>query len=105
MLSYYGKVSLSLFLLHFVFIPIFIAQFGITIFLIIGISYIGFMGLFMYLWMEYAKGIGSPEWLMVQLGRIRQKSGQTVKKTSKKVYSRIKKIENVKKMEDFMKKL
>ena len=105
MLIYYGKVSLSLFLLHFVFIPIFIAQFGIAIFLIIGISYIGFMGLFMYIWMEYAKGVGSPEWLMVQLGRIGQKSGETVKKTTKKVYNKIRKKENVKKMEDFMKKL
>jgi len=105
MLIYYGKVSLSLFLLHFVFIPIFIAQFGIVLFLIIGISYIGFMGFFMYLWMEYAKGVGSPEWLMVQLGRIGQKSGETVKKTTKKVYNRIKKKESVKKMEDFMKKL
>lgn len=105
MLIYYGKVSLSLFLLHFLFIPIFIAQFGVAIFLIIGFSYIGFMGLFMYIWMEYAKGVGSPEWLMVQLGRIGQKSGETVKKTTKKVYSMIKKKEKVKKMEDFMKKL
>ncbi len=105
MLIYYGKVSLSLFLLHFVFIPIFNAQFGIIIFLIFGLSYIGYMGLFMYLWMEFAKGVGSPEWLMVQLGRIGQKSGETVKKTTQKVYNRIKKKEKVKKMEDFMRKL
>ncbi|MHA2282372.1 MAG: heparan-alpha-glucosaminide N-acetyltransferase domain-containing protein [Promethearchaeota archaeon] len=104
-LIYYGKVSLSLFLLHFLFIPLFIAQFGIPLFLLIGISYIGFMGLFMYLWMEFAKGVGSPEWLMVQLGRIGQKSGETVVKTTKKVYNKIKRGEKVKKMEDFMKKL
>ncbi|KKK43459.1 hypothetical protein LCGC14_0404770 [marine sediment metagenome] len=102
---YYGKTSLSLFLVHFLFIPLFFNQFGIVLFLIVGISYIGFMGLFMYLWLEYFKGVGSPEWLMVQLGRIGQKSGEAVKKTSKKVYSKIRKKERVKKMEDFMKKL
>ena len=102
---YYGKTSLSLFLVHFLFIPLFFNQFGIVLFLTVGISYIGFMGLFMYLWLEYFKGVGSPEWLMVQLGRIGQKSGEAVKKTSKKVYSKIRKKERVKKMEDFMKKL
>ena len=48
--------------------------------------------------------MGSPEWLMIQFGRIGQKSGEAVKKTTKKVYNRLKK-ERVKKMEDFMKKL
>jgi hypothetical protein len=55
--------------------------------------------------MEYAKGVGSPEWLMIQIGRIGQKSGEAVKKTTKKMYAKIKKHEKVKKMEDFMKKL
>jgi hypothetical protein len=104
MLIYYGKVSLSLFLLHFMFIPLFIGLLPIPLFLVIGLSYVGFMGIFMYTWMEYAKGVGSPEWLMVQLGRIGQKSGEAVVKTTKKVYNKIKK-ERVKKMEDFMKKL
>ncbi len=105
MLIYFGKTSLSLFLIHFLFIPLFFNQFGILFFLIVSLTYIGFLGVFMYIWMEYAKGVGSPEWLMVQLGRIGQKSGETVKKTTQKIYSRIRKKENVKKMEDFMKKL
>ncbi|MFX1303840.1 MAG: heparan-alpha-glucosaminide N-acetyltransferase domain-containing protein [Promethearchaeota archaeon] len=104
-LIYFGKVSLSLFLIHFVFLPLFFNQFGVALFLIIVFSYVGFLGIFMYIWMEYAKGVGSPEWLMVQLGRIGQKSGEAVKKTTKKMYDRIKKREKVKKMEDFMKKL
>ena len=104
MLIYYGKVSLSLFLIHFLFIPLFIGQFGIALFLVIALTYIGFMGLFMYLWMEYARGVGSPEWLMVQFGRIGQKSGEAVKKTSMPVYKKIKK-EGVERMEEFMKKL
>ncbi|MFX1314118.1 MAG: hypothetical protein ACFFHD_16140, partial [Promethearchaeota archaeon] len=104
MFIYYGKTSLSLFLLHFLFIPLFIDQFNIPLFLIIGISYIGFMGIIIYVWMEYGNGVGSPEWLMIQIGRVGQKSGEAVKKTTKKVYEKIKK-ESVKKMEDFMKKL
>ena len=104
MLIYYGKVSLSLFLLHFLFIPIFFSQFNITFFLIVGIAYLGFMGIFMYIWNEFGRGVGSPEWLMVQMGRIGQKSGEAVVKTTKIVYNKIKK-ERVKKMEDFMKKL
>ncbi|MFW9971727.1 MAG: hypothetical protein ACFFDF_16160, partial [Candidatus Odinarchaeota archaeon] len=105
MLIYFGKVSLSLFLIHFIFIPLFFNQFNVVFFLIISLSYIGFLGTFMYIWMEYGKGVGSPEWLMVQLGRIGQKSGEAVKKTTKKMYAKIKKREKVKKMEDFMKKL
>ena len=104
-LIYFGKISLSLFLIHFLFIPLFFNQFSVVYFLIISLSYIGFLGIFMYIWMEYAKGIGSPEWLMVQMGRIGQKSGEAVKKTTKKMYAKIKKREKVKKMEDFMKKL
>lgn len=104
MLIYYGKVSLSLFLLHFLFIPLFVGLLPIPLFLVVGLSYVGFMGIFMYTWMEYANGVGSPEWLMVQLGRIGQKSGEAVVKTTKKVYNKLKK-ERVKKMEDFMKKL
>ncbi|MFX0141627.1 MAG: hypothetical protein ACFFDN_48770, partial [Candidatus Hodarchaeota archaeon] len=104
-LIYFGKTSLSLFLIHFLFIPLFFNQFGVALYLIIVSAYIGFLGIFMYVWMEYAKGVGSPEWLMVQLGRIGQKSGEAVKKTTKKMYDRIKKREKVKKMEDFMKKL
>ncbi len=104
-LIYFGKVSLSLFIIHFLFLSLFFNQFGVAFFLIIASAYIGFLGIFMYVWMEYAKGVGSPEWLMVQLGRIGQKSGEAVKKTTKKMYDKIRKREKVKKMEDFMKKL
>ncbi|MHA2086930.1 MAG: hypothetical protein ACW972_01550, partial [Promethearchaeota archaeon] len=104
-LIYFGKTSLSLFLIHFLFIPLFFNQFTILIFLIVSLSYIGFLGVFMYIWMEYAKGVGSPEWMMIQIGRIGQKSGEAVKKTTKIMYGKIKKREKVKKMEDFMRKL
>ena len=42
----------------------------------------GFLGFLMYIWIEYGRGIGSPEWLMIQIGRIGQKTGENIKKTS-----------------------
>ena len=80
MLIYYGKTSLSLFLIHFIFIAMFIRQFNIVVFPFVILAYVGFMGFFMYIWNEYAKGVGSPEWLMIQIARIGQKTGETVKK-------------------------
>ena len=32
----------------------------------------------MYIWNEYANGVGSPEWIMIQISRIGQKTGETV---------------------------
>jgi hypothetical protein len=45
----------------------------------------------MYIWIEYGNGIGSPEWLMVQIGRIGQKTGENIKKTSKFAVEKTKK--------------
>ncbi len=72
MLEYYGKISLSLFLVHFIFIPLYVGQFNIVVFVIVTFSYIGFMGYLMYIWNEYGNGLGSPEWVMIQLGKIGQ---------------------------------
>ena len=73
MLVYYGKVSLSLFFIHQLFLSIFDSQFGIALFLINNITYVGFMGFLMYIWMEYANGVGSPEWIMAAMGKVGQK--------------------------------
>ena len=80
MMNYYGKVSLSLFLLHFVFITIFLYSINLVVFVVLVLSYIGFWGFLMYVWNEFYGGAGSPEWIMVQVGRIGQKTGKTVKK-------------------------
>jgi hypothetical protein len=83
MFNYYGKISLSLFMLHFIFMPLYFKQLNIYLFLIIFIANVGFLGFLMYIWNEFGNGIGSPEWLMVQIGRIGQKTGENIKKTSK----------------------
>ena len=73
MLVYYGKVSLSLFFVHQIFLGLFSRQFDILFFLITNLSYVGLMGFLMYIWMEYANGVGSPEWLMAAMGRLGKK--------------------------------
>ncbi|MFX1481312.1 MAG: hypothetical protein ACFFCI_24795, partial [Promethearchaeota archaeon] len=80
MMNYYGKVSLSLFLLHFVFITVFLHSMDLILFVFVVFGYIGFWGFIMYIWNEFYNGVGSPEWFMVQIGRIGQKTGTTVKK-------------------------
>jgi hypothetical protein len=73
MLVYYGKVSLSLFFVHQIFLGLFYRQFDIPLFLITDLTYIGLMGFCMYIWMEYANGVGSPEWLMAAIGSLGKK--------------------------------
>jgi len=80
MINYFGKVSLSLFLLHFVFITLFLNTLDFVAYAFLYFGYLGFWGFIMYIWNEFYDGVGSPEWLMVQIGRIGQKTGKTVKK-------------------------
>jgi len=91
MFNYYGKISLSLFMLHFIFMPLYVKQLNIFIFPIFYIASVGLLGFLMYIWIEYGNGIGSPEWLMVQIGRIGQKTGENIKKTSKFAVEKTKK--------------
>ena len=49
------------------------------------------MGFFMYSWMEVGNGVGSPEWIMIQIGRVGQKTGEKTKEGLKKTGEAIKK--------------
>jgi uncharacterized membrane protein len=73
MLIYYGKVSLSLFFIHQLFLNLYFRELDLVMFLIINLTYVGLLGFLMYIWMEYANGVGSPEWLMAALGKIGKK--------------------------------
>jgi hypothetical protein len=90
MLKYYGKISLSLFLLHYTFITLYYSFFDIVVFPFVWLGYVGFMGFLLYVWNEFFEGKGSPEWLMVQMGRIGQKTSHTVKKEMKNIEEEIK---------------
>ncbi|TFG08566.1 MAG: DUF1624 domain-containing protein [Promethearchaeota archaeon] len=102
MLIYYGKISLSLFLMHYIFIPLFPFRFSIVFIPFVVLTYLGFMGMFMYIWNEYANGVGSPEWFMIQIGRIGQKTGEKMKEEAKKTEEFITK--EFKKTEEFIRK-
>jgi peptidoglycan/LPS O-acetylase OafA/YrhL len=73
MFQYYGTKSLNLFLIHYVFLSLFFWQFNVIIFFIVYFGYVGFLGFSMCLWMELLNGLGSPEWIVAQIGRIGQK--------------------------------
>jgi hypothetical protein len=60
------------------------------------------MGFLMYIWIEYGNGVMSPEWIMIQVGRIGQKTGESVSKTSKKAYEKT--VGGIKKTEEILKK-
>jgi len=91
MLVYYGKVSLSLFLVHWIFISLFAHYLNILFFIIVWLGFTGLMGFLMYVWIEFANGVGSPEWIMVQIGRIGLKTTQVVKKETHLIVEKIKK--------------
>ncbi|MHA1725635.1 MAG: heparan-alpha-glucosaminide N-acetyltransferase domain-containing protein [Promethearchaeota archaeon] len=83
MLFYYGKTSLSLFLVHYIFIIIYFRELDLIFFIPVFISYVGFLGLIFYIWFEYFNGVGSPEWVIIQLGRIGQKTEEVITKEAK----------------------
>ncbi|MHA1274893.1 MAG: heparan-alpha-glucosaminide N-acetyltransferase domain-containing protein [Promethearchaeota archaeon] len=69
-LKYYGQISLSIFLFHYIgLVLLFPYAFNIVFFPFICISFIGFIGLLFYIWFKYADGVGSPEWIMIKLGQ------------------------------------
>ncbi len=69
MVIFYGTSSLSLFLIQYMFLPLYLGQFPITFFFFPVAGYAGFLGFLMYLWIRYFKGVGTPEWIMTQLGK------------------------------------
>ncbi len=112
-LTYYGKVSLSLFLLHYTFIPAFIGTFNMMFFPFFVLAYVALLGFLMFLWME-SGGQGSPEWIMIQLGRVGQKTGEKAKEGAKVAYVKTKEEAKVivdktkvgiKKVQEFLKEL
>jgi len=74
MIIFYGKTSLSLFLIQYLFLPLYIGQFSIIFYPIVWVAYCGFLGMLMYIWYKYFNAVGSPEWIMTKLGQMGQKS-------------------------------
>ncbi len=70
---FYGKTSLSLFLIQYLFLPLYTGQFSIIFLPIAWVCYCGFLGLLMYVWLKYFDGVGSPEWIMKKVGSMGKK--------------------------------
>ena len=68
MVIFYGKTSLSLFLIQYLFLPLYIGQFSIIFLPMVWVGYCAFLGFLMYIWTEYFNGVGTPEWIMGKLG-------------------------------------
>ena len=68
MFDLYGRTSLSLLFIHCLGLLFFIQQLNVIVFFIAYYIYIGFLGILMYLWYKYAKGIGTLKWLMSKIG-------------------------------------
>lgn len=65
---FYGKTSLSLFIIQYLFLPLYTGQFSIIFLPIAWVGYCGFLGLLMYIWLKYFNGVGTPEWIMRKIG-------------------------------------
>ncbi|MFX1379206.1 MAG: heparan-alpha-glucosaminide N-acetyltransferase domain-containing protein [Promethearchaeota archaeon] len=68
LLLFYGKTSLSLFLIQYLFLPLYSGQFSIIFYPIVWVGYCGFLGLLMYLWLKFFGGVGTPEWIVRKIG-------------------------------------
>ncbi len=73
MAIFYGNVSLSLFLIQYIFLPLYIGQFSIIFAPFVIVGYCGFLGFLMYVWLKFFNGVGTPEWLMRKIGSIGQR--------------------------------
>ena len=64
----YGRGSLSLVFIHCIGLFFFYHQLNFIIFLVIYFIYVGLLGFLMYLWIKYAKDIGTLKWLISKVG-------------------------------------
>jgi len=82
---YYGKVSLSLFLIHYMLYFFFPNSLDLPFFIFAIFGYWSFLGFLMYIWIEFGDGKGSPEWIIIQMGRTADKGEDKVKQVIKKL--------------------
>jgi len=63
-LSLFGKNSITLFFLQFIFLPLFYQKLPMLVFVLFLIAYIVLLGFFLYLWQEYGNSIPSFDWIL-----------------------------------------
>ncbi len=67
-LSIYGKYSLTLLLIQFLFLPIFYQKLTFLLFFQFSIGYIILLGLLIYFWEKFGKSILSLDWMFKKVG-------------------------------------
>jgi uncharacterized membrane protein len=68
MLIFYGQISLTLFLLHYLWLTAYYRTLSIAFFFFVWVGFLGFLGFFMYIWRKEWGGKYSLEWIMTQMG-------------------------------------
>ncbi len=66
-LIFYGRVSISVFIIHYIGLYLYYRSMNIIFFVIFWLVYISFLGFLMYAWNKYAKGKFSFKWFLTQL--------------------------------------
>ncbi len=67
-LNFFGQVSLSLFLFHYVGIVLLPYQLNIVFYPFVVLAYGALLGCGFYIWFRYGNFVGSPEWLIIKMG-------------------------------------
>lgn len=73
MFIFIGRVSLSLFFIHFIWTAVYFRQLTAFTFFPIVIAFIGFLAILLYLWNKYFDGKYSFEWLLSSMGKKKKK--------------------------------
>ncbi|MBY8979101.1 MAG: hypothetical protein KGD72_01815 [Candidatus Lokiarchaeota archaeon] len=63
-ISLFGKSSITLFFLQFIFLPLFYQKLLLLIFIPLLIAYIILLGIFLHLWQKYGNSIPSFDWML-----------------------------------------
>ena len=79
MFIYYGQISLSLFLIHYIWLPLYIGLLDIWNIWFFYIGYIGFLGFLMFFWNHQFEGKYSLEWIMGRTKTREYKKGAITK--------------------------
>ena len=74
MLKFYGSVSLTLFLIEYLFIPLYVRMFAVFPFFLFVFQFVGFLGIFMSIWSRYYGQVGSIEWLVGFIMKVKKYS-------------------------------
>ncbi|TFG16312.1 MAG: hypothetical protein EU531_06795 [Promethearchaeota archaeon] len=63
-LRFYGRYSITIIFIQYIFLPLFVYQLNILLFVLISILYIIILGYLIYLWNKYANDKGTIEWII-----------------------------------------